>query len=170
MRRLILFRHGKTEDRRPGLEDAERELTARGRSDSLRVAQVLEALGMQPDLILVSPAARARQTLEAAAPALNAPATEIRAGLYDATAEEVAREIDLSSADGESVMVVGHNPSLQELAVSLLEEGGATAADVERVAAGFPTATAAVMAMGAAGARLEAVLLARDYRLADEES
>ena len=94
----------------------------------------------------------------------------MRAGLYDATAEEVAREIELASVGGETVMVVGHNPSLQELAVSLLEDGGAAAADIERLAAAFPTATAAVLAMGPAGARLEAVLLAREYRPLDEGS
>lgn len=168
MRRLILFRHGKTEDRRPGVDDAARQLTERGRADSLRVAEALAARGLLPDLVLVSPAERARQTLDAAAPALCSPAVEVRPGLYDATAEEVAVEVGAGTAEHAVIMVVGHNPSLQDLAVSLLEDGAADGRDVESIACGFPTATAAVLAVDAAGARLEALVLARDHRPADE--
>lgn len=170
MRRLILFRHGKTEDRRAALADTDRALTPRGRTDSLRVAEALAALRLLPDLVLVSPAKRARQTLEATAGAFGKPAVEVRPGLYDATADEVARELAAGTADRDTVMVVGHNPSLQELAVAVLEDGGAAAADIERVASGFPTATAAIMDVRAPGARLEALLLARDYRPLDEEA
>ncbi len=168
MWRLILFRHGKTEEREPGGNDADRPLTDRGREDSARIGAALAARGLRPDVVLVSPAIRARQTLAAAQAALATTPVEVRAGLYDATAEEVAAEIDVARPDDAAVMVIGHNPSLQELAVSLLEDGGAATAEIERIAGGFPTATAAVLAVSEAGARLEALLLARDYRPSDE--
>ncbi|MEO7026887.1 MAG: histidine phosphatase family protein [Caulobacteraceae bacterium] len=164
MRRLILFRHGKTEDRGAGGEDIDRVLTAGGRADSLRVAHAMAALGFAPDLVLLSPAARARQTWDEALPAMPAVAVEIRPGLYDATAEEVADEISTATTAADTVLVVGHNPSLQELAVNLLIEGGADASDIERLSAGFPTAAAAVMAIDGGGGRLEALILASACR------
>jgi phosphohistidine phosphatase len=55
-------------------------------------------------------------------------------------------------------MVIGHNPGLHELAISLLEEGCADPVDIERVSAGFPTATAAAFWFNGEGqARLEAL-------------
>jgi phosphohistidine phosphatase SixA len=60
-------------------------------------------------------------------------------------------------------MVVGHNPSLQELGMSVLEDAGAADGDIERLSRGFPTSAAAVFALDA-GPRLEALFHARDYR------
>ncbi len=164
MRRLILLRHGKTEERGAGGDDIDRGLTARGRADSLRVAQALAARGFTPDLVLLSPAVRARQTWDEALPVMPAVAVEIRTGLYDATPEEVADEISTATGATDTVLVVGHNPSLQELAVNLLIEGRAGASDIERLSAGFPTATAAVMAIDGGGGRLEALILASAHR------
>ena len=164
MRRLILFRHGKTEDRRPGRADT------RSRADAARTRR--------------QPARRARRSRRCAccpiwcssrrrsAPArrwrrrrgsFGSPAVEVRPGLYDATAEEVAARSSPPERRIEHavIMVVGHNPSLQELAVGAA--GGRrrpTGADIERVASGFPTATAAVSPCARAGARLEALCAA----------
>jgi len=143
MRRLILFRHAKAEARAPGQEDIDRPLAERGRADAAAMARLAVGRGLIPDLALVSPALRTRQTWLLAHPALGEVIAEVRDGLYNATAEEIMAEVALVDAAVESVMVVGHNPGLHELAVNLLVEGGAAAADVERVAARFPTATLA---------------------------
>jgi len=60
-------------------------------------------------------------------------------------------------------MVIGHNPGLHELAVELLVDASASAAEIERVAARFPTATAAVFDIDESGrARLDTVFLAKN--------
>jgi len=159
MNRLILFRHAKTEARAASGADFDRALVERGRTDSERMGRVLAAAGLAPDLVLVSPAVRARETWDHARGAFPPARIEFRDGLYDATPEEVAQELEHGLGDAETVMVIGHNPSLQELSVNLLIDGGGSAADIERVSAGFPTATAAVFALdGQGGLKLEALL------------
>ncbi|MEO8926607.1 MAG: histidine phosphatase family protein [Caulobacteraceae bacterium] len=164
MRRLILFRHAKAEPRAPGGEDIDRALTPRGERDAALMGGVLARAGLAPDLALVSPALRAAETWRWAREAFAGFAVQVRDGLYNATPEEVAAELDLGTAGADTVIVVGHNPSLQELAVSLLIDGDGSAGDIERVSARFGTATAAALRLDAAGrAALEALFHARDH-------
>jgi len=163
MRRLILFRHAKTEARPPGGEDFGRRLVERGRSDAVLMGRVLAEAGYAPDVVLVSPAIRARETWDLAKAAFPAAEARLRPDLYDASPEEVAAEIEVAS--GDTVMVVGHNPSLQELAVNLVAEHGGSYADVDRLSAAFPTAAAAVFAMDESGRfHLEGLFRASDHR------
>ena len=122
MRRLILLRHAKTEARAASGRDSDRALTPRGLTDAGLVARHLAQMGVAPDVVLVSTALRARQTWDCAAPLFPAARMEACANLYNAAPEDVAGEI--ARATGDVVMVIGHNPSLQELAYSLLDEGG----------------------------------------------
>jgi phosphohistidine phosphatase len=162
MHRLILFRHAKTEARAPCGGDHDRALTERGRADAERMGRLLAQIGMAPDVVLVSPAVRARETWDLASPAFPPVHVEIRDGLYDATPEDVANELEARTPLAGTVMVVGHNPSLHELAISLLEDGMADPADIERVSAGFPTSTAASFRFDAdRRARLEALVRGR---------
>ena len=164
MHRLILFRHAKTEARVPDGEDIDRALVGRGRADAAHMGRILARAGLAPDLVLVSPAVRARETWTLASPAFPGARVEVRDGLYEATPEEVAEELMTGVAAADTVMVVGHNPSLQELAVNLLIDGGGAAADIERLSAGFPTATAATFALDDAGpARLEGLFHVKDF-------
>ncbi|MGI9169355.1 MAG: SixA phosphatase family protein [Caulobacteraceae bacterium] len=151
MRRLILFRHAKAEARAPGGQDIDRALTARGSRDAAVIGEVLAKAGLSPDLALVSPARRARETWECARGGFPGAAMVLRHGLYDASPEEVAAELEAGTGDADPVMVVGHNPSLHELATQMLVEGRACAAEIERVAAKFSTATAAALTFPAAG-------------------
>lgn len=167
MRRLILFRHAKTEARPPGREDIDRVLVPRGRSDAALMGRVLAEAGLSPDLVLVSPAARARETWACAAPAFPNARIEEREGIYNATPEEVEAEL-VTAALADTVMVVGHNPSLQELAVNILVDHGGSPADIETLSAGFPTATAAAFVMDEAGRMsLDGLFRARDHRPAE---
>jgi phosphohistidine phosphatase len=165
MRRLILFRHAKTEARPAGVDDFDRRLVERGRHDAVRMSEVLAGAGLTPDLALVSPAVRSRETWELASPRFPGTRVAYRQGLYDASVEEVAAELVDGTAGADTVMVVGHNPSLQELAVNLLIEADGSAADIERLSSGFPTAAAAAFVADAPGRwRLEALFHARDHR------
>ena len=89
MQRLILLRHGKAETGAPSGRDFDRVLTARGARDSLLAAQALAKGGFSPDLALVSPAARALQTWQAAAPVFPKAKVVMDADLYDAEPETI---------------------------------------------------------------------------------
>jgi phosphohistidine phosphatase len=99
---------------------------------------------MCPDLVLASPSARTRETWAAAAEAF--PAAEVVFGddLYHADSGAVRAAAERAGRDRATVMVVGHNPGLQELAVRLLMEGSAPPSLVGRAQRQFPTAAAAV--------------------------
>jgi phosphohistidine phosphatase len=165
MRRLILFRHAKTETRSQAGDDFSRRLTDRGRSEAALMGEVLSKAGYRPDLVLVSPAARAVETWDGMDAAFPKARVEKRKRLYDATPGEIAEEADRETTGAETVMVVGHNPGLQELAVNLLIESAGSHHDIEVLSAGFPTSAAAVFVFDEAGrASLEAVYYARDHR------
>jgi phosphohistidine phosphatase len=163
MRRLILFRHAKAEPRGPGEDDFDRPLTERGREDAAIVGKALATRGFLPDLALVSPARRTTETWINARDALPSAAVELAPELYNAAPDEIRRAIEDASSRCDTLVVVGHNPGLQEVAVELLIEASASRAELEPVAARFPTATAAVYAVDSNGrASLEGLLLARD--------
>ncbi|MGA2951700.1 MAG: histidine phosphatase family protein [Caulobacteraceae bacterium] len=165
MQRLILLRHAKTEPRSEAGDDLSRRLTERGRNESAVMACVLDGAGYAPDLVLVSPAARTRETWDWMAATFPKAKVELRKALYDATPEEIEGEMGQGTAAAATVMVVAHNPGLQELAVNLLVDGGGSHSDIERLSAGFPTAAAAVFAIDEAGrGHLEALFHARDHR------
>ena len=164
MRRLILFRHAKAEPRSPGGQDIERPLSPRGRDDAAIMGAVLARAGLAPDLALVSPARRARDTWQWARDAFPDAAMEVRSGLYNAAPEGVAAELDAGTDGAGTVMVVGHNPGLQELAVSLLSDGDASAADIDRVSADFATATAVALRIDVDGrVAIEGLFHVRDH-------
>ena len=151
MDRLILMRHGKAERDSKSGEDFDRKLTDRGVRESAAMAANLADLGLVPDIALVTAAQRTRETWAAAQGAFPACAARLERSLYLAE-ERLVRE--LAEAAGESsrtVMVVGHNPGLQELAIRLLSEGSAPAPLIARAHAAFPTAAAAVFLFDAAG-------------------
>ncbi|HEY1448102.1 MAG TPA: histidine phosphatase family protein [Caulobacteraceae bacterium] len=165
MRRLILFRHAKTETRTPDGDDIGRRLVDRGRSDAALMGRVLADAGFTPDLALVSPAARAKETWELAKAAFPQAKVRICKDIYDATPEEIAAEIDEEAGSDDTVMVVGHNPGLQELAVNLVAENNGRAEDIDRLSAAFPTAAVAVFTVDDHGrSELEALFRASDYR------
>ena len=142
MRRLILLRHGKAESTAATGGDFERGLTDRGRRESALIGRALAQTGYAPDLVLVSTARRAMETWEAAqgsfAKARMAPARE----LYHASADALAEAIDAAGEPIATLMVVGHNPGLHELALTLMVSPKSR---VEKTLAdSFPTAAAAV--------------------------
>lgn len=144
MDRLILFRHGKAEPDSASGEDFDRRLAPRGVRESGDTAAQLADLGFAPDLALVSPAARTRETWTAAEPLFPKAQARFDAELYHADSSAIRREAERAGGRVGTVMVVGHNPGLQELTVRLLLEGSAPPALVERARRQFPTAAAAV--------------------------
>jgi phosphohistidine phosphatase len=144
---VVLLRHAKSSWADDDLPDRERPLAPRGRKAAGRVAAYLAEQGVEPQLVLCSPALRARQTLELVRPAL--PGTTrvaVEEGLYGASAPDLLERLRRLPDDLDSVLLVGHNPGLQELAASL-----APRAERERLLGHFPTAALAVLALRQGG-------------------
>jgi phosphohistidine phosphatase len=126
MRRLLLLRHAKTERDSPSGLDRDRRLDSRGREDAPVIGRYLVDHNLQPDLVLVSPATRARETWELLARELNGkPDVDFIDDLYGADAGEVLQTVRAASGRADdkelkSVLVIGHNPGLHELALGLI--------------------------------------------------
>ena len=146
MDRLILLRHGKAEADAPTGQDFDRALTGRGRRDVALVARELAEAGHAPDLALVSPAVRAKETWEQAAPFFPGAQVEWAPVLYHIDPQGI---LDLAfDQTPRAVMVVGHNPGLGELAAYLAREAGRRPGLI-----GFPTSAAAVVDFAPKGHR-----------------
>jgi phosphohistidine phosphatase len=123
MRRLMLLRHAKTERAEPGERDRDRKLTKRGRADAPLIGAYMAHHGLVPDLALVSPATSAEETWALVAKVLpKAPRIVKEEGIYNAGRDKLMGIIR-KARDAQVLLVVGHNPGLHELAVSLIASG-----------------------------------------------
>jgi phosphohistidine phosphatase len=143
MHTLQLLRHAKSSWEDRALPDFERPLAPRGVRDAKRIGKHLRGLEVAPELVLCSSAARARETFELVRSALAGVPVQLEDGLYGASSEALlARLRAVPDAVG-CVLLVGHNPGLQELALALAARG----TDLERVEAKFATAALATLAV-----------------------
>jgi phosphohistidine phosphatase len=151
---LTLLRHAKSSWDDPALDDYDRPLAKRGKKAAPEVGAALAAMGLRPDLVICSGAVRARATLDLVLAKLGAPVPEVvfDDSVYLATPETLLARLNRigPSETGEtprSVMLVGHNPGLEELA--LLLAGSGAADDTARMTEKFPTAAVAVIGFNA---------------------
>ena len=137
MRRLMLLRHAKTERPEPGQRDRDRKLTKRGHGDAPLIGAYMAKHGLIPDLALVSPATRAQESWALIVPELGKK-SKVRDDerVYNATWEKLIAVIAETRA-AHSLLVVGHNPSLHDLALQLIASGDIAAR--ERVTEKLPT-------------------------------
>jgi phosphohistidine phosphatase len=123
MRRLLLLRHAKTERAEPGERDRDRKLMPRGESDAQLVGTYMVRHEFLPDLVVVSPATRTMQTWSQVAAAFPVqPRVREDALVYNAGAEALA-ELIRASGDARTLLLIGHNPGMQDLAVQLIGSG-----------------------------------------------
>jgi phosphohistidine phosphatase len=117
-RRLILLRHAKSDW--PDVPDRDRPLAKRGRRDAPRIGRWLHEHGYQPDVVVVSDAARTRQTWDLVAPELGeSPAVHFEPRAYAASALTLLYLAQELPARYRTALLIGHNPGLSELATSL---------------------------------------------------
>lgn len=126
MRELILLRHAHADALATGQTDAERPLSAEGRSEALAAALWLQQQGMTPDRILVSPSARTRETADAviaefAKHGVDSIERREEAAMYEASSGELAGLAD-QNRDAGRLLMVGHNPGFEQLA-ALMHSG-----------------------------------------------
>ena len=123
MKRLYILRHAKAAPGEPGQDDHARALTLRGVADAEQVARYLQKNGAEFDRVLVSTSARTVQTADLVMRALEAPPrADYRDALYLAEAGKILAMIQGLPARTGTVMVIGHNPGLEELATFLARE------------------------------------------------
>ncbi|MBU4434325.1 MAG: histidine phosphatase family protein [Alphaproteobacteria bacterium] len=151
MDRLILMRHGQAERQAATGGDFERGLTPRGRDDSTLMGRLLAAKGAAPELVLVSSARRTRETFAAVSAAFPKARVAFRRDLYHAEPEDVMTALEDEGEGAGTVMVIGHNPGLHELALGLAIQGGPEPLAFNKIRNRFPTATTVVFAFGAGG-------------------
>jgi phosphohistidine phosphatase len=143
MRRLLLFRHAKS-SRPAGVDDHDRPLSGRGRCASEAMGRFMVEQGLRPDLVVVSSSRRTHATWALASLAFgqHPPAVDDDR-LYEATPETLLEVIRQTQNAVQTLMLVGHNPGMAELADLLVARGKASA--LSRMREKFPTATLAVI-------------------------
>jgi phosphohistidine phosphatase len=141
MPRLLLLRHAEAERTQPGSTDHERALTPRGCKNSAAIGKTIAERGEQPDLVLCSTSKRTRDTWDAVKPTLDqAPESRFLRSLY-----ESGGYLDILRQEGgaaRSILLIGHNPAMQETAVLLAAD--LAGRDGARLRDGFPKAALAV--------------------------
>jgi phosphohistidine phosphatase len=116
MKSLLILRHAKSDWGEPGLEDQQRLLNKRGRKAAPKMGRLLREKNLLPELVLSSTAVRARTTAELVAEASGYQGKiELLESLYAAPPEAYIVALSALPDTIRSVMVVGHNPGLEEL-------------------------------------------------------
>ena len=141
MRRLMLLRHAKAGPLVPG-GDLERPLAESGRTAAQGLGAYLAEHQLYPDLVLVSPARRTRETWDVLSASLEA-SVRVEPRLYDGDPERLLAIVQETEGAVRGLLLVGHNPGTAELARRLVGHGDRYAA--ARMAKGFPTAGLAVI-------------------------
>jgi phosphohistidine phosphatase len=183
-RTLVLFRHAKSAW--PDVADHDRPLARRGIRAAPVMGRWLREAGLLPGQVLCSTARRARETWQFAQAGLAAtPPVTFDARIYEAAATDLLAVIgEVPPATG-TLLLIGHNPAMEDLALLLATASGAAAGpgpagaapgdmdaapgDMERMRSKFPTAAIAVLEfhgawpeLAPARARLTAFVMPRD--------
>lgn len=142
MSKLYLLRHAKAGWALPGMRDFDRPLDERGRRDADATGVEMREHGYVPDMTLCSGAVRARQTLEGLAGSADTGRVVFNDSLYT---QDAAAYLDLirMSAEHGSILVVGHNPMMEDLTSAI--SGGGEPSALQTLALGFPTSGLAVI-------------------------
>jgi phosphohistidine phosphatase len=143
-KQLFVLRHAKSSWDDPELEDRERPLAPRGWRTTKVMGEHIRAAGVQPAQVVCSSALRAKQTLEGVAPGGE---HLIEPELYCASAREVIERLRRVPDELPSVMVIGHNPTTQELVLELADAGTGSAEETElaQIPRKFPTGALATL-------------------------
>lgn len=138
MRRLLLLRHAKAERSDPGTQDRARVLIERGRKDAAKIGAYMASHALLPDHVVLSPAARARETWKYLGDELkSAPAAISVERLYAATPRDIIGVVKGTPTSAQIVLLIGHNPGLHDAALTLIASGDIDTR--ERLREGLPT-------------------------------
>ncbi len=148
MRRLLLLRHAKAERSQAGGRDHDRIRAKRGRNAAAAVGGYLVRHKLVPDRALVSNSARTGQTWDLVATAFTKPPSPVFDDrIYEAPPEAILNSIRETGTVGSTLIVVGHNPGMQQLAAMLIASGDVEAR--QRLLEDFPTSSLALISFAA---------------------
>ena len=141
MRQLLLLRHAKASWDDPGMADHGRPLNPRGRHAAQAMRDEMRRRDIQVDLVLVSSARRTLQTLQSLAPVVAPMAVEPMDALYLASAPAMLHVLRQVTPTMRTILLIGHNPGLHDLALLLADGGLAASAapGAQVLAEGYPT-------------------------------
>lgn len=139
---LFLLRHAKAGWAAPGMRDFDRPLDAVGEDDAEAVGVTMRERGYAPEVVICSSARRAKQTLDGIVHNLPASRIVYTDGLYSTDAPGYV-DIVRNAGDAGSILLIGHNPMMEDVAMALSGDGDEAA----RLAlvGGFPTSALAVI-------------------------
>jgi phosphohistidine phosphatase len=139
---LFLLRHAKAGWALPGMRDFDRPLDDTGNADAELIGGAMRDRHLIPDITLCSNATRARQTLEGIAGAADTGRVIFLDKLYS---EDSAGYLEIIQENGnhDSILVIGHNPMMEDLAIAVSGGGNETALSTLHL--GFPTSGLAVI-------------------------
>ena len=143
--RLLLFRHAKSSWDHPGRSDHDRPLAPRGERAAAAMSQLLREEGWIPDAALVSSARRTQETADLlfeGLPSVPAADVIVDPDLYLASARGILALVAATPSHLDSLMVIGHNPGMHELAAHMAQR--AQGGEADRLQAKFPTAGLAI--------------------------
>ena len=144
MRTLVLVRHAKAEAPSDTLPDHDRALTLAGRTSCAQLSQSLLEAGVHPSHAVVSSAVRAQQTWQRMQDAVGDVEMSTDTEVYETNDSGLIDIVKAITSGADTVVVVGHEPTISAAAASLSGPGSDTRA-LQRVAHGLPTGTAAVL-------------------------
>lgn len=171
MKRLLLLRHAKSSWKEPALSDFDRPLNKRGRTAARLMADYMAREGFRPDLVLCSSAKRTTETMAYLTPVIGSNCTlRIDRALYLASCEQLLNILGETSPDFQTVLLIGHNPGLAQLARLLGKKGDMEAR--RELKTKFPTAALAVIdspngswrTLSTSETRLERFVGPKDFR------
>jgi phosphohistidine phosphatase len=146
MKRVHLLRHAKSSWKARGVPDHDRPLAPRGRRAAKTIAGHLLEQGIEPELVLCSTARRARETLERIEAVLGTPVVRFEPELYGAIAGTLLERLRAVEDAVDSVLLIGHNPAVHQLALQL-------AHPTRELEAKFPTGALATLVFAGSGWR-----------------
>jgi phosphohistidine phosphatase len=141
---LYLLRHAKSDWDDQALADRDRPLAPRGRKAASALAGHIERSGISPALVLCSPARRTMDTLRLISGSFREPVEIlVEEELYGAGMGELLRRLRKVGETTPSVMLIGHNPAIHELALALAR----SVDNLEQLKPKFPTGAMATLAV-----------------------
>jgi len=144
MKQLFLLRHAKSSWDDPDMDDFDRPLNKRGRKAAKAMAAYLREAEIQPQSVLCSPAKRTRDTLKYLQPALGDAPIQFDRRIYEASYQTLLHCLADVPAETESVLMIGHNPGLERLALYLMSDCG-HGVGAARMVDKYPTGSLAVL-------------------------
>ncbi len=153
MSRLLLLRHAKAAWAKPGMKDFERPLDEEGILSLSKLAELMKQAGFFPSRVILSASVRTRETAFGLIEHLGVDAeTIIDETIYSGGAGQYMQTIR-QHGNADNLMLVGHNPSIEDLALALCSDGEAES--IDRLHAGFPTAALAIISFQEALTNIE---------------